>query len=200
MNDNDIKDAFERMGPDPDAESRMLAAILEANAAAQTEHTAPAHKRAVWKIVLPIAACLALLAGIGVFAAASLSISSMNASLSASSEGAKLSADLSAESAAEKPPGLPSDESAADADPARTTPFIVLSEGSELRIATDDVSAPLIAEPALVGEGIGEAEAHDESGAASRSCFVYDYADDQHPYAVRYQGDSVLYLATPASE
>ena len=60
-----LADAYESMGPDEEARRRMLAELLAAS-----ERRAP-KRRTARRALVPLAACLALAAGIGVFTYAS---------------------------------------------------------------------------------------------------------------------------------
>ena len=248
MNDNDIKGAFERMGPAPEAEDRMLATILaetdalarmQAPAKAQGARThasgalqgepplgnhahpenperpctavrtaspnrwAASHrgtpgKHRAWKRVLPLAACLILLVGIGAFAG-SLYFGSLDNKLGASMQSASIDAS-SEKGAAEESAASPSDGYAAVPAPAATLPRIELGGGALITIAfageTETGEAdPLLAESTLVGEEIGPATAYNEDGTETVSCTVYAYSDEQTPYAVRYGDSAVLYRA-----
>ncbi|MFQ8868146.1 MAG: hypothetical protein ACLR67_07615, partial [Eggerthella lenta] len=60
-----LADAYESMSPDEEARRRMLAELLAAS-----ERRAP-KRRSARRALVPLAACLALAAGIGVFTYAS---------------------------------------------------------------------------------------------------------------------------------
>lgn len=251
MNDNDIKGAFERMGPSPEAEDRMLAAILaendtlarsqmpgnamgahartsdapqddtvtespvrpenlrlsnvfEARTRTVSPHRQPAShrgapkKRPAWRRVLPLVACLVLLAGIGAFAG-TLYSGSLDSKLGASQNAAQTDS-FSQESAGEKPVSSPSDGRTAAPGHAATHPLVALEDGTMLRLAfvgetQTGETEPLLADAALVGEEIGSATAHGDDGVDPMECTVFAYSDEQTPYAVRYGDDAVLYRA-----
>lgn len=208
-----MKKAFERMGPTPEAEDRMLAAILAANAtaanreSARTRHGATdasmrasdapapdrtpiAKKRSRLLIALPIAACLVIVVGIGVLAVgARTTVGSFDNAADTASE---LRSASSAPEASESDAIERSGSEAAE-PPALPFPIVELEDGTVLRIAESGSGAPAPDE-ALVGENLGEATAHAADGA-SAACTVYRYADEQYPYAIRYADDPELHLA-----
>lgn len=209
MNDSDIKGAFERMGPTPEAEDRMLANILatkstvgqHAAAPKKARHAAAPKRNNLRALALPIAACLVVLAGIGMlvvgqayFATLGNQLGDSGSSMqekavesySASPEDASSSRDEASPSIALAPNG-----------PAERFPAIELEDGTVLLIAKDGSSLPLIADEKLVGGEAQEATARSEDGATTEPCTVYAYANDKTPFAVRYPDDPTCYLAVP---
>lgn len=200
MNDSDIKGAFERMGPTPEAEDRMLANIL-ATKSTVGQHAAAPKRNNLRALALPIAACLVALAGIGMLVVGQAYFTTLGNQLgdsgssmqekavesySASPEDASSSRDEASPSIALAPNG-----------PAERFPAIELEDGTVLLIAKDGSSLPLIADEKLVGGEAQEATARSEDGAATEPCTVYAYANDKTPFAVRYPDDPACYLAVP---
>ncbi|WP_139653340.1 hypothetical protein [Raoultibacter phocaeensis] len=205
MNGNDIKGAFERMGPTPEAEDRMLAAILAENDAlgdsddSMNTNGTTLKKSPAKRLVFPLAACLVLLVGIGAFAGASY-FASLNSQLGGASPHAASTATLSEEAEGEKSAASPSDATPATPSPAASMPRIELEDGTLLRIASvgeteAGESEVLTADSNLVGDEIGQATARSESGAEVMDCTVYAYPDERNPYAIRYTAGTDLYLA-----
>lgn len=256
VNDSDIRNAFESIGPSPEAEKRMLENILEANTehiSAQTadasdaprprlaaaanprqpqrtaaesaskqprapitkphaHSSAPAHSKPVRKkrsplaVALPIAACLIIVA-IGVGVSTMAYITSLNSNLGGSADMAALSKSESQES----PPDAaieaipysesPTEEPNSPSILAALFPTIELADDSTLRVVFDDGSKPLVADIDLVGSERESATAHSDNAADESTvpCTVFEYADELHPYAIRYEGDPAYYLAASDS-
>lgn len=202
MSDSEIKKAYERMDPTPEAQDRMLAAILAANEAAAEcgngsepapapDRAPAAKKRTPLLIALPIAACLAIIVGVGAFTIGGRTAgeSSSNATDTAAAPLSASPAPEAGQSDATEPNGARVAES-----PARLFPVIELADGTVLRIAERD-DGVLVPDETLAGESLGEAAARAEDGSSVRACTVYRYDDERYPYAIRYVGDPELYLA-----
>lgn len=181
--------AYDRMGPSEEAEARMWENI------AQARGDAPAvrRERPAWRIVLPIAACLVLLAGAGVFAtwqnAMNVELHSGGAASEAiveSASGGSNGAESAPHGTEERPSGLP-----------QTFPQIdYLSEGA-LCVAIED-GEPIETDPASVVGQVGEALAYNKDRTQSQPVAVFATDNAAHPYAVRYAGDERYYRADPA--
>lgn len=217
MIDRDVREAYERMTPTPEAEAHMLAALLAENGRAAShaaepkdgraavaepkrkpKHAAEAlRRRSARAFLLPLAACLVILAGIG--AAALSYLDALNGNLAASMSGTDepVGAMLLEDELSEEAPegATPSAESAEPGDAAKNLPVIRTETGVLLRIAADESGNPIVGAEALVGTEFDRAQATGEGGVSSMACTVFAYGDERYPYAVRYDGGSVFYLA-----
>ena len=137
-----LADAYESMGPDEEARRRMLAELLAAS-----ERRAP-KRRTARRALVPLAACLALAAGIGVFTYASSlpqpPSSSGMAALTSINDELKSAAPAASDESQSESGAAPSDGDA-------RYPFVTLSSGELLRVALGD-DGPLPASPETVGE------------------------------------------------
>ena len=150
--------AYERMAPSPEAEERMLANLLaHANAHAHAGghqaargQAAARPTRRLRKAVLPLAACLVLLAGVGVFAAggAQSPLDALRAS-SGNSHYSSPAPDAGASGAVPESGTIPESADGGTDSDARY-PFVRLSSGELIRIALGE-DGPLVADPALLG-------------------------------------------------
>ena len=180
-----LADAYESMGPDEEARRRMLADLLAAS-----ERRAP-KRRTARRALVPLAACLALAAGIGVFTYAS----SLTQPPSSSGMATMASINDQLGSAAPAASGESRSESgAAPSDGDARYPFVTLSSGELLRVALGD-DGPLSASPETVGEELERAVAIGPDETASTPCTVFATSDPAHPYAIRYDENGVTYLA-----
>lgn len=213
--------AFDSMGPSEDAERRMLVALTAAEAKhrrteptarkttkskrheadaitrpAAAQKTTPRRRPQIWKLAVPIAACLALLAGVGAWAlgvsgnfmASSLSVSSgamQNPGNALSSENAQPpavgtdaenargqggsagSGTDSSESTNGSSGGSSGGSGGSSGDASQGNLYIELSTGQRLRYALDDTGAARRANPALVGEAVESTFIYDEVGDTS---------------------------------
>ena len=163
-----LADAYESMGPDEEARRRMLAELLAAS-----ERRAP-KRRTARRALVPLAACLALAAGIGVFTYASSlpqpPSSSGMAALTSINDELKSAAPAASDESQSESGAAPSDGDA-------RYPFVTLSSGELLRVALGD-------------------DGPDET--SSSPCTVFATSDPAHPYAIRYDENGVTYLADPA--
>ena len=183
-----LADAYESMGPDEEARRRMLADLLAAS-----ERRAP-KRRTARRALVPLAACLALAAGIGVFTYAS----SLTQPPSSSGMAALTSINDELKSAAPAASDESQSESgAAPSDGDARYPFVTLSSGELLRVALGD-DGPLPASPETVGEELERAVATGPDETSSSPCTVFATSDPAHPYAIRYDENGVTYLADPA--
>lgn len=212
------------MGPTPEAEDRMLAAILAANAAAanrepaRTRHGAsdapmrtsdapePAPKPA--SAPEPDRAPAAkrrtqLLIALPIAACLviAIGIGALAAGTHTKSASYRNAADTASEprSASSAPEASESDaigRNMPEAAEASNSLFsiIELEDGTVLRIVASDSGAPAPDE-ALVGESLGQAAARNADGTSAVACTVYRYADERYPYAIRYADDPELRLA-----
>ena len=218
-----IASAFDRMGPSAAAEERMLAALIatcgDGAAAADLARRGPvertgavrgARRLRAGKVLLPAAACLVLLAGVGALAYQGLVAAQLNGSLqgAAGSGTASSSGELASisDSAASEDLGSASDgaangapEASRDDGSAGAPPSGGSAEAPSSDIATDEAGQPLAANPALVGAAIEQATASDGAGGPAVTCTVFASASDAHPYAVRYPGDAACYWADEAA-
>lgn len=181
--------AYDRMGPSEEAEARMWENI------AQARGDAPAarRERRAWRIALPIAACLVLLAGAGVFAtwqnAMNIELHSGSAASEAmveSASGGSNGAESAPHGAEGRPSGLP-----------QTFPQIDYPSEGALHIAIED-GEPIEADPASVVGQVGEALAYNKDRTQSQPVAVFATDNAAHPYAVRYASDERYYRADPA--
>ena len=177
--------AYESMGPDEEARRRMLAELLAAS-----ERRAP-KRRTARRALVPLAACLALAAGIGVFTYASSlpqpPSSSGMAALTSINDELKSAAPAASDESQSESGAAPSDGDA-------RYPFVTLSSGELLRVA----HGPLPASPETVGEELERAVATGPDETSSSPCTVFATSDPAHPYAIRYDENGVTYLADPA--
>ena len=124
-----LADAYESMGPDEEARRRMLAELLAAS-----ERRAP-KRRTARRALVPLAACLALAAGIGVFTYASSlpqpPSSSGMAALTSINDELKSAAPAASDESQSESGAAPSDGDA-------RYPFVTLSSGELLRVALGD--------------------------------------------------------------
>lgn len=193
-----LRDAFERMTPSPEAEARMLANLQAATVPAAQRRM----RRRVTHIVLPIAACLVLLTGVGVLA---LSWTEANFNLQMTAQGTSSAGEAAPESAAT--PELATIYDGLDATP-RTSdpagaadvnhPLVHLSTGELIRIVFTE-EGPLAANPATLGNELEHTQAFNETEDESVSCTVLATSDETYPYAVRFE-DGSTYLAAPVAE
>ena len=183
-----LADANESMGPDEEARRRMLAELLAAS-----ERRAP-KRRTARRALVPLAACLALAAGIGVFTYASSlpqpPSSSGMAALTSINDELKSAAPAASDESQSESGAAPSDGDA-------RYPFVTLSSGELLRVALGD-DGPLPASPETVGEELERAVATGPDETSSSPCTVFATSDPAHPYAIRYDENGVTYLADPA--
>ena len=183
-----LADAYESMGPDEEARRRMLAELLAAS-----ERRAP-KRRTARRALVPLAACLALAAGIGVFTYASSlpqpPSSSGMAALTSIYDELKSAAPAASDESQSESGAAPSDGDA-------RYPFVTLSSGERLRVALGD-DGPLPASPEIVGEELERTVATGPGVTASSPCTVFATSDPAHPYAIRYDENGVTYLADPA--
>lgn len=183
-----LADAYESMGPDEEARRRMLAELLAAS-----ERRAP-KRRTARRALVPLAACLALAAGIGVFTYASSlpqpPSSSGMAALTSINDELKSAAPAASDESQSESGAAPSDGDA-------RYPFVTLSSGERLRVALGD-DGPLPASPEIVGEELERTVATGPGVTASSPCTVFATSDPAHPYAIRYDENGVTYLADPA--
>ena len=177
--------AYESMGLDEEARRRMLAELLAAS-----ERRAP-KRRTARRALVPLAACLALAAGIGVFTYASSlpqpPSSSGMAALTSINDELKSAAPSSADEAQSESGAAPSDGDARH-------PFVTLSSGERLRVALGD-DGPLPASPETIREELERAVATGPDETTSSPCTVFATNDAAHPYAIRYDETGVTYLA-----
>lgn len=177
--ESQLADAYDRMGPSAEAERRMLSALVAA------QQHAPKRRVKALHLVVPLAACLVLLAGVGVLA--------LNGALSAS-----LDETLGAASGTAADPSSVSELSAIgdalESDFDLRFPFVTLSSGERLRVALGD-EAPLTADPAHVGDELERTVATGPDEASSAPCTVFATSDPDHPFAIRYDDDTTFYLA-----
>ena len=183
-----LADAYESMGPDEEARRRMLAELLAAS-----ERRAP-KRRTARRALVPLAACLALAAGIGVFTYASSlpqpPSSSGMAALTSINDELKSAAPAASDESQSESGAAPSDGDA-------RYPFVTLSSGELLRVALGD-DGPLPASPETVGEELERAVATGPDETSSSPCTVFAPSAPAHPYAIRYDENGVTYLADPA--
>ena len=180
-----LADAYESMGPDEEARRRMLAELLAAS-----ERRAP-KRRTARRALVPLAACLALAAGIGVFTYASSlpqpPSSSGMAALTSINDELKSAAPAASDESQSESGAAPSDGDARH-------PFVTLSSGERLRVALGDVG-PLPASPETIREELERAVATGPDETTSSPCTVFATNDAAHPYAIRYDETGVTYLA-----
>lgn len=180
-----LADAYESMGPDEEARRRMLAELLAAS-----ERRAP-KRRTARRALVPLAACLALAAGIGVFTYASSlpqpPSSSGMAALTSINDELKSAAPAASDESQSESGAAPSDGDA-------RYPFVTLSSGERLRVALGD-DGPLPASPETIREELERAVATGPDETTSSPCTVFATNDAAHPYAIRYDETGVTYLA-----
>lgn len=179
--DDTLFDAFDRMGPSNEAETRILDAVLAE--CVRTATPSQKQKPATWKKALPFAACLALAVGLGTFA---LWQTNLNANLSGAASSVASSAPQSGAATSSAAP------SSSDQDV--RYPFITLSSGEQLRVVLAD-DGPSLADPSTIGEELEEALATNDVEPDPQPCTVFATTNAEHPYAVRYAGDNAFYLA-----
>ena len=135
-----IREAYDQMGPTPEQEERMLAALLKTQAAeqdtpAETNFGArPARKRApmrAWKVAVPIAACLVL-------GAVVIGVGALNPSETANMSPASTSSSA-AKAVTTEQKNLMTEEMAADGDMA--------NEAKALGAAEVEPIEPIVDEP-----------------------------------------------------
>ena len=209
--------AYERMALSPEAEERMLTDLLaHANAHAPAGRHQAARGQAaarptrrLRKAVLPLAACLVLLAGVGVFAAggAQNPLDALRAS-SGNSHYSSPAPDAGASGAVPESGTIPESDVAAPesggggtddaADSDARYPFVRLSSGELIRIALGE-DGPLVADPALLGNAAETARAFSGAEAQTAPCSVFATTDESHPFAVRFE-DGQAFLADPIDE
>lgn len=197
--DTEIKQIFERLGPDDDAQKRMLETIL---ASIPDPEPQPVKKRSVWKTVLPLAASFALLAGIGLFALMGIIPNSAENSVN---ESDTLSASSEDRSYTDQETG--SGGGSANIEPSEDTsdekafsyPYVESSSLGTLVIVDEKAGGSLTLDRNLVGAALEDAPARTETGSQTILCTIYAYGfSDSGYYAVRYEGDSSYYLFAPA--
>ncbi len=180
-----LADAYESMGPDEEARRRMLAELLAAS-----ERRAP-KRRTARRALVPLAACLALAAGIGVFTYASSlpqpPSSSGMAALTSINDELKSAAPAASDESQSESGAAPSDGDA-------RYPFVTLSSGERLRVALGD-DGPLPASPETIREELERAVATGPDETTSSPCTVFATNDAAHPYAIRYDETGSTYLA-----
>lgn len=211
--DKAVAEAYDRMGPSPEAEDRMLAALQQCRSSASGSGGArsPSFGRAgnrtrgrAWRAAAPIAACLVLLAGAGALGTGALP---MNAASSSSQTEGLDAATMpnGSDRATEERPGAGNGADAAGDEGAKSTdagasdgdarcPFIDLADGASLRIAIGEDAAPLAADPALVGAEIERTRAYDGERRHSAPCTVSAY-EGERPYAVSFDDGATWLLA-----
>lgn len=183
--ESQLASAFDRMSPSEDAQRRMLAALQAAD-----DRRAP-KRRATRKLAVAVAACLALLAGVGALALnANLDTLNEDAGSQAASSMENLASPLSADRASSESAAVP----APDGD--ARYPFVTLASGEQLRVALDD-DGPLTADPAALGDVIEQTVATAPNDSASTPCTVFESGDDAHPFAIRFDESGAVYLADP---
>ncbi len=205
------------MAPSPEVEERMLANLL-AHACghapagvrrATRGRTAARPARRLRKAVLPLAACLVLLAGVGVFAAggAQNPLDALRAS-SGNVRNSSYAPDAGGSGAVPESGTIPESDVAApesggdgtddDADSDARYPFVRLSSGELIRIALGE-DGPLVADPAFLGNELETARAFNRAEAQTAPCTVFATTDESHPFAVRFD-DGQAFLADPVDE
>ena len=184
-----LADAYESMGPDEEARRRMLAELLAAS-----ERRAP-KRRTARRALVPLAACLALAAGIGVFTYASSlpqpPSSSGMAALTSINDELKSAAPAASDESQSESGAAPSDGDA-------RYPFVRLSSGELIRIALGE-DGPLVADPAFLGNELETARAFNRAEAQTAPCTVFATTDESHPFAGRFD-DGQAFLADPVDE
>lgn len=211
MDDEKIKQAFEDMSPSPEATDRMLANILakteKATVAQETDLESgqkrsdqkqmpliQKKKRSPLAIVIPLAACLLLLSGIGFL--------SVNSS-SFFSETHNSTADQNAphDTAAESDASDTTEEEAPHAEDtglAQRYPIVASEKVGRLYLVDAEGSNNMLADPAKIGEEIEQTTALSIDGSESIACIIYEYSqDDLTYYALQYAGDDTYYFAVP---
>ena len=197
--------AYDRMAPSPEVEERMLANLL-AHACghapagvrrATRGRTAARPARRLRKAVLPLAACLVLLAGAGVFAAggAQNPLDALRTS-SGNVRNSSYAPDAGGSGAVPESGTIPESDVAADSD--ARYPFVRLSSGELIRIALGE-DGPLVADPAFLGNELETARAFNRAEAQTAPCTVFATTDESHPFAVRFD-DGQAFLADPVDE
>ena len=209
--------AYDRMAPSPEVEERMLANLL-AHACghapagvrrATRGRTAARPARRLRKAVLPLAACLVLLAGVGVIAAggAQNPLDALRASCG-NFRNSSYAPDAGGSGAVPESGTIPESDVAApesggdgtddDADSDARYPFVRLSSGELIRIALGE-DGPLVADPAFLGNELETARAFNRAEAQTAPCTVFATTDESHPFAVRFD-DGQAFLADPVDE
>ncbi len=218
MTDNEVKQAFDRMSPDPEAEERMLANILSAAESAAPASFAPdaeyegfkaapaspaRSRRRPARVILPLAACLVLLAGIGVFAA---SLYSLDMRPTAATQ-----ENSSGEAPRTDGPDGKDDPATGDFAPlanstspygaapyAQEYPLIDAGDQGVLKLVNPKQPSQAKADAGKVGEFITEASAYKDLKEEPIPCKVFAYPSDSGIlYAVLYPDAAVYYLAEP---
>lgn len=212
------------MGPTPEAEDRMLAAILAANAAATNRdpartrlgatdapmrasdapEPAPEPASAPEPDRAPAAkrrTQLLIALPIAACLAIAVGIGALAAGTHTKSASYQNAADTASELRSASPAPEASESGAIErngSEVAETSdspfPIIELEDGTVLHIVESDSGAPAPDE-ALVSESLGQASARAADGTSAVGCTVYRYADERYPYAIRYADDPELHLA-----
>ena len=220
MNDKDIKQAFEDIEPSNEVLERMLSKILETprQPADDNNQEKPLiqtrRKRSIWHVVVPVAASLVLLAGIGVLTLQQTTNLDTNASFSDAAPLAEQSDELMArnETLRDESPLEPYSSSAnpeaTDTDATAesslmneentATRFPTLSGPSlgRLYIIDEGRSAQSFVDSAEVGEKIEEGIARNAITGDEMRCIIYSYQSNEVIYyAIQFAGEDVYYKA-----
>lgn len=196
--DVEIRQAFERMEPDDDAQKRMLESIL---ASVPDPGPQPVKRRSVWKTALPIAASFIFLAGIGLFALTGIMSENMENSVRESatlSEMPDSSEDRSythEDKGSGMEPSSPETSEDATDERARLYPYVESGSLGTLVIVDERAGGSLTLDRNLVGEALEDASARNETGSQTVRCTIHTYGSpDSGYYAVRYEGEGSYYL------
>lgn len=183
------------------SDERENSMIFGGEPAREFDMSAPEPRRrvAIWKIATPIAACLVVAAiGFAVANNGNLTKGDSDSSAVTASIGTEQAQQegMAYESAA--PDGEMAANAATDVDemslenPEGVFTIVVLEDGTELTIASDEV-----ADKDLVGEQLAETDAFEENRSSAVPCIVYEYGGVTD-YAVAYaNGDGTIYVAHP---
>lgn len=231
MNKN-IKQAYDEMNPSPDAEDRMLESILaaydekaslaeDADPKIHAFEDLPSKRKKTSKRSLPLAlaACLLILAGVGIYAGVSASNTRELSSGMVESKSSGENIGSSAEESGSIPleiqeeinnnPSESYDEAPAYDMEAPSSSIESMSSGSEYPlIDTKDIGQLRIQENSrkmrssqlegIIGPEISQATARTLDGTNSIACTVFEYlSSNDDLYLVQYEGENGYYFAEP---
>lgn len=221
MTDNNIRRSLDKIEPTEEAQARMLANILAHNEASEHEHipsdqafaspkpatvqsATPVHtqpqpkKSKLIRIVLPLAACLIVIAGIGVFAFNQMAPHETQnmAAMSNSDRSANDSGGVKGLETFESLPEAESEDLSAESikEDSGILDYPTLYPIVEFESA--DLTVEGIAEPHLRGSSRGFGTAYDHARTSSVTCEVFEVPSlDEGTWIIRYENDSTYYYA-----
>lgn len=192
--ENEIKEAFEHMGPSEGTQKRMLENILTTTTDSVSTETEfqPIKKRPARIFALPIAAALILLVGVGLLTTMNHSQSTPKHVVYESAPSSKNIAGSGGQDYADQ--SVDSVESLSVFDFSFEYPYIESDSLGKLHVIDKT------ADEALVDDKIESTQARNTDGTQTIGCIIYQYgSSDSEYYAIQYDGDTTFYLAQPLS-